>query len=328
MGEIQIQKKQSPRLKPKSLAFYTIGLVILGYLIYRLDVSTIGQSFKTIGTGIFYIYLAFIPRLILGTLCIHNLIHRKVSFWTTLYNQLTGNSYNNIIPLAGLGGEPYKIQHFSKYVGIEFATKAIVRDRMIHMLTGTLFSSLSAFTMVSLIELETELRLAILIIASVLLAFSIAAIFLTISSAPVKFSGFILKKLKFLEKFESERLSKRRFLLSFIFKLGARSMSMLEVAVILTLLGYSASFTNVITVTSMLSLSASIFFIVPQGMGVNEGGTSWAFVLLGLDASVGFSLGLIRRARIISFALLGIIIQLIAVSYKKLTVSVEKVHTE
>lgn len=311
--------RRKPRLKPKSLIFYSIGVGILGYLIYNLDISTIGQSFTTIGWGIFWIYLAFIPRLTLSTLCVRNLLHGKVSFWYAVYNQLTGNSWNNIIPAAGLGGEPYKIQHFSQRVGIEFATKAVVRDRLIHMLTGTLFSSVSAFIMISLVPIEDELKYTIIGVASFLLIFSVAAMFVTISTAPMKFSGFILKKLKFLEQFEIDRLSKRRFLLSFILKFGARSFSMLELAVILTLLGYDASFTNVITVASMLSLSASVFFIVPQGMGVNEGGTSWAFVLLGLDASVGFSVGLIRRARIISFALLGVIIQVIALIYKKIS---------
>ncbi len=70
------------------------------------------------------------------------------------------------------------------------------------------------------------------------------------------------------------------------------------------------TFIEVLTVSGALFMSVSLGFFVPQGMGVNEYSMSYGFVLIGLDAALGLSGGLLRRARIIFWALLGVTLHL------------------
>ncbi len=284
-----------------------------------MDVGTIGEALASVGGKIFFVFLAAMPWIFMDTMSIYNLTHYRVPFFHTLFNQLTGNGYNAIIPLAGLGGEPYKVQHFSKWLELDFATRAIVQDRLLHMLSGTMYSSLTAFALLFIAPLETEIYSIVLITAVVFLVYSLLAMWVTLSSAPTKFSGFILKKLKFLNEYRHERLSKRRFFLSFSFKMASRFLSMLEIYVIFLVLGFDPTFIEVLTVSGALFLSVSLGFFVPQGMGVNEYSMSYGFVWIGLEASLGLTAGLLRRARIIFWALLGVALHLGSEAIKRLT---------
>ena len=69
--------------KNKTLIFYILGLGILVFLIYRLDVSTIGYALKSVGTKIFFVFFAAIPWMLMDTLSIYNLTHFKVPFFHT-----------------------------------------------------------------------------------------------------------------------------------------------------------------------------------------------------------------------------------------------------
>ncbi len=298
------------KFKHKALLFYILGLGVLAYLIYRMDVNTVAEALSSVGGNIVFVFLAAIPWMFMDTMSIYNLTHFKVPFFHTLFNQLSGNGYNAIIPLAGLGGEPYKVQHFTRWLELDFATRAIIQDRLLHMLSGTMYTSITAFALLFIAPLEPEVYSIVLITAIVFLLYSFLAMWVTISSAPTKFTGFILKKLKFLDQYRHERLSKRRFLVSFGFKMASRFLSMLEIYVIFRVFGMDPTFIEVFTVSGALFMSVSLGFFVPQGMGVNEYSMSYGFVLIGLDAALGLSGGLLRRARIIFWALFGVALHL------------------
>jgi uncharacterized membrane protein YbhN (UPF0104 family) len=85
---------------------------------------------------------------------------------------------------------------------------------------------------------------------------------------------------------------------------------MVELLVIFSILGYSPSIIDLTAVAGMISTSATLFFIIPQGLGVNEIGISSALALLTYPASLGITFGLIRRARMIFWALFGLALHL------------------
>lgn len=297
---------------------YVLGLGLLGYLIYRMDVSTIGEALSSVGWRIIFVFFAAIPWMFMDTMSIYNLTHFKVPFFHTLFNQLTGNGYNAIIPAAGLGGEPYKVNHFTRWLKIDFATRAIIQDRLLHMLSGTMWSSLTAFALLFIAPLEPEIYIIVLATAVVFFIYSIAAMWVTLSNAPSKVSGFILTRLKFLEQYQHEKLSRKRFLLSFAFKMASRVLSMVEIWVIFLVLDLNPGFIEVLTVSGALFMSVSLGFFVPQGMGVNEYSISYGFVLIGLSEVLGLTGGLLRRARIIFWALFGVALHLISAGINQL----------
>ena len=84
-------------------------------------------------------------------------------------------------------------------------------------------------------------------------------------------------------------------------------------------LGLAPEFSSIITVSAFISMSGVIFFIIPQGLGVSEASVSTAFVFLGLGASVGLIFGLVRRARVIFWALLGVAIHVTILIIRKVS---------
>jgi hypothetical protein len=149
-------------------------------------------------------------------------------------------------------------------------------------------------------------------------------IWFTLSNAPSKISGLILKKLKFLQEFENEQLPFKRFLISLSFKMISRFLYLFEIYVIFQVLGISPTLQEVVLVGAMLMMSVSIFFFMPQGIGVNEVGISGAIVLLGYGATMGLTFGLLRRGRNLFWGILGVALHLGVVLWKRFSEPTEE----
>ncbi|MFB6307387.1 MAG: lysylphosphatidylglycerol synthase transmembrane domain-containing protein [Flavobacteriales bacterium] len=311
------EKQPSSAKKYLNILLYIVGLSILGYFVSQMGFEAIGKSLSKIGWGFIWVFLTFIPRVFFNTLCVYNIIDKRVGFFYVMYNQITGNSYKTIIPLFGLGGEPYKIHHFTNWLPIEFASRSIVQDRMIHKLTGLLMSALTGGIMLMLVPIDEKFFYPLLLVILILFSLSIGLIFLTTSNAPSWFTGFVLKKLKIIENKEKAKLPPKKFFVSFTFKMLARSVFFLEAAIIFYLIGIKPGFTELVTVTAGLRLSGNIFFMIPQGLGVNEAAISWGFTLMGYSATAGLTLALVSRAKKVCMAILGLIVHLTSVLYLK-----------
>ena len=299
-------KKLTAIKNRSSLIFLFIGLLILAVLLYYLDFNVIRESFNIIGFKILIVFAVAILWIICNTLCIATLVDYKVPFHHLLYNQVTGDGYNVITPFAGLGGEPYKVKHLTNWLSLDKASEAIMRDRLIHSLSGIIYTSLTLWAVILFIQLETSFFFTFLVIGLVLTLFSALLSYLILSDKPERFLGFVLKKLRLLEEFRSKPLSHNLFYKALCFKLLGRVLNMIEFFVIFILLGMEPYILEIITVSAMLALSGTLLFIIPQGIGINEAGISGAFKLIGHSAELGLSVGLIRRARVLFWALLGI----------------------
>lgn len=294
-------------IKRKSnLVFLFIGVLVLIALLSYMDFSVIAESFNQLGKKIGIVFVVPIFWIVCNVLCVSTLIQHRVPFWSLMYNQITGDAYNVITPFAGLGGEPYKIKHLTNWLSLDEASELAMRDRLIHSLSGILYTGLTLWVVVLFVNLETSFFLTFSTFATVLTLAATLLGFLILSEAPNKFLGVILKKLKLLKDFRSNPLKKSIFLKALVYKLLGRALNMIEFLVILYLLGMQPTFLEIATISAMLSLSGTLLFIIPQGIGVNEAGISGAFKLIGQPIELGLGVGLIRRARVLFWALFGI----------------------
>lgn len=309
---------KASRIKQRtSIFFLFIGLVILGTLLYYMDFSVIAKSFNLVGAKIFFVFAVAIIWIICNTLCVSTLVGHRIAFHHLLYNQVTGDGYNVITPFAGLGGEPYKVTHLANWLTLEEASETIMRDRLIHSLSGIIFTCMTLWAVVIFLPLEQSFFYTFTIIGTVLSIFSFIYSYIILSSAPEKLLGTLLKKLNVLKNFRSNPLERTIFLQALFFKILGRIANMLEFVVIFLLLGIDPVLLDIVTISAMLALSGTLLFIIPQGIGVNEAGISGAFKLIGQSVDVGLTVGLIRRARVLFWALLGVGIHLLTLVIKK-----------
>ena len=271
-----------------------------------MDTQIIVKSFELVGAKIFLVFAVALLWIICNTLCISTLLKHQIPFHNLLYNQITGDAYNVITPFAGLGGEPYKVTHLTNWVSIDTASEAIFRDRLIHSLSGLMYTGIMTLVVVTFMPLEQKLFFAFAGIGLLLTIFSGLLSFLILSNVPNKFLGGLLKKLKLLENFRSNPLKRSTFIQALFLKLLGRVLNLLEFMMIFFLLGLQPAFLEIVTISAMLALSGTLLFIVPQGIGVNEAGISGAFKLVGRSADLGLSVGLIRRARVLFWAFFGV----------------------
>lgn len=302
--------------------FYLLGIVILSALVLNMDFAVVTESLSQVGNKVFLVFSVAIIWILANTMCIRTLVDKKVSFVDLLFNQMTGDAYNQIIPLAGLGGEPYKIKHLTQWLDWHTASRAIVVDRLIHATSGMLFSSLGVGAMLMFVdEIPSGYFIPLLIMAIFFALGSFVMVWLSLSKAPSKIAGYVLKKLKIVEEYRNDPIPARRFFQAFFFKFIGRAFNLVEIFVMFSLFNIEPSFISLLAVAGMVSMSATLFFIIPQGLGVNETGISLALGFLGFPAALGITFGLIRRARMIFWALFGVGLHVAVSVVKRFAVS-------
>lgn len=294
--------------KGTSVLFLLGGVALLGFLLSRMPINDLWTSLATIG-GRLWIVLAVAPFwFIFNAISLSVLIGKRVNFLDVYYNQLVGEAINTIVPLAGLAGEPYKAKHLSQWIPLSDASRAIVHNKIIHAISGPLFSGLCCLVTVVAVPLAQPLAMSITLAAVGMLTVAGVLLMVALSKAPDRLTTFVLTRLKFLGTYEQQRLEPRLLLVSLIHKMIGRTINLLEVVTILYLLGLPFTVGDVVAIEAFVTATAVLFVVVPQGIGVNEMGIAGAFALLGLPAPLALSFGIIRRARVIFWAIAGLVL--------------------
>lgn len=303
------------------IIFYLLGVVILCSMVFNMEIGVVTQSLREVGNKVFLVFSVALLWIFANTLCIRTLTQGKVPFPDLLFNQLTGDAYNTIIPLAGLGGEPYKIKHLTNWLDWHTASRAVVVDRLIHATSGMLFSAFAVGVTLLTIEVETKYFVPLAIVAGFFTVAAVGMIWLALSNLPSRFAGALLQKMKVVKEYRNEPIPAGRFFLAFGFKFTGRLFNLVELFAIFSILGFTPGLGELVAVAGMLATSATLFFIIPQGLGVNEAGISSALSFLGYTTALGLTFGLIRRARMIFWALFGVALHLAVSVVRKLALS-------
>lgn len=302
-----------------SFLFYLVGIGILLALIARLPFAAVVQTLNDVGIGAISTILLPFTWAVASAFGVAILIGPKynVGFRSILYSQITGDAFNTIIPLMGLGGEPYKAKYLSRFVPLGVASRAIVHSRLVHAMSGVLFTGVMMVLANITVELEAKIAMGLWLVAGLMFVLTGVLVWVTMSRLPSRATGFVLGKLKIERDYEHDLLTWRQMLLTLLFKIAARSLKLFELYVIFLLVGIQPTLGQVILVEAAIMASASLLFVVPQGLGVNEAGITAAFVMLGLPAHIGLTYGLIRRARVVVWGMIGLTIYVFGTMWQR-----------
>ncbi len=315
--EPQGKPKVSSIVKFKKFLPYVLGLGIIAALIFYVPLNLVADSLALIGSKVFLVFSVAILWIVTNSLCTRTLVQGKVPFIDLLYNHITGEAYNTILPLASMGGEPYRIQHLTSWLNLHTASRTVVVDRLIRAITGILFAATCLTLTLFMVELSNATFITIASLAAFHFVAGFAIIWVSLSQAPSKMVNVVLKKLKMVEEYRSEPIPPARFFEAMGYKFISRIFSLVEMYVIFSLLGYDPAMGDVITIAGFIAVSASVFFM-PAGLGVNELGIASALTILGYPAALIISFSIVRRASVIFWALLGVALHATVTVAKKL----------
>jgi len=213
---------------------------------------------------------------------------------------------NTVVPLAGIGGEPFKVKHLSRWLPLGEASQAIVLDRLIHAVSGLIYSSVLLFITIYLTPFSPSLKFSLMLAAGLLAVLGFVLMFFSFSKVPNQLTHFILKRFSSFEVLSQQKLPKITYAACLSYKLLGRVINLIEIYLILRLLGITVTPGRMAIVAAFIAASSLFINVIPQGLGVAEAGITGAFSLIGLAPHLGLTFGLIRRARIIFWALFGI----------------------
>lgn len=296
---------------------YSAGLLLLAWLVSRMPVGAIEQAFDQAGTGILFAFAAAPLWYAANAIGLGLLLDGRVRFRHLFYIQVVGEAMNTIVPLAGLGGDVFRARYLGNQVGTSLATRAVVEDRLVNVMSGPLFAGTAIALTIWLIPLDPAVVAGLTIASSALLAAGVALLGFVLSPYPSRWSAALIRRLTGQSDSPVQALRRGRLAGVLAAKMAGRLLNLIEIAIILRLLGLEANPALIVAIAGLLTASAVLFFFVPQGLGVNEAGIAGAFSMVGLAAPYGLAFGLIRRARVVIWAALGVTLHLSVLGWKR-----------
>ena len=323
--------QDTPLRKAATRVFFLIGLVGVGIMMWRLDITQVDwpnlvrhmpfwvPALLALWALIYAIHAATY-RLILGE------DGKSLHFWYLYKLTVTCFAINNVTPIGLAGGEPYRIMEMSPHVGAPKATASTLSFSLLYMLSHVLFGVTGCAVYFTLfVPSDDWARAAIFgVIGVAFAAFSALVLFgrrenliqrLFARLAQLPWAG------KYAEKFAREHAEslatvdreihyfhghKSRFYLTVLLEFVTRLMEAAEYYMIYWFLGQHIPYFHALFSLHLAALVGNALFIIPMQLGAREGGAVMALGWMGFPASLGVSASLLARIREIVFTVVGI----------------------
>jgi hypothetical protein len=299
---------QARRLPDWGKTIFSIaGLMLLAAALTFVPWEGVSRAIVRGGWGVLLVFIVPLGWLLANTAGLQAILGSSVPFPVLLYNRLVGEALNASIPMANLGGEPYKIFHLSRYTAVEKALPAVVSDKIVSVASGLIFSGAMLLIGAWLPGPIRQSAAGFMLPAGILSA--AAGVLLALAPAAPLLGSICSRLLRLVRRraVELPRLEAGVLLRALAWNLAGRALLLAEFAGFLWLLGGRfPDAASLVLLTGLTSLLGQVFFMIPQGLGVNEAGITGAMVLLGWGPDVGMAVALLRRGRMVFWAAVGL----------------------
>lgn len=302
------------------------GTALFAWLVWSVGPGEIWNGFRQIGWGLGWILvlggLRFAARAAAWTLCIEP--PHKLRFTDAFNAVVCGDALGNATPLGPFVGEPAKIACVRGRVPVTVALTALAIENVIYSLSVAAMIAAGAIALLVVsragltggIELPLELReFSEVAVACTVLLFATAgwilwrrpAVFGTLLPAG-RAGGSAVQKLRAVEREIFTFATRRRVVMIPLvaLELGFHALGVAEKHLTLWLIlgGPPALLTSFIVETADRLITVGFKF-VPFQVGVGEAGTGLITQVLGLGATPGVTLSIVRKARMGIWSLIG-----------------------
>ena len=323
--------------------FFSLGLALFAYLVYRVGVDEITAHILKAGWSFLYIILLWLFIYLLNTLAWRLVMSDRadgISFSRLFMVTVSGFTINTLTPGLMIGGEPYKVVALTNTFGSQHSLSAVVLYRMINLLghmllllTGLLTAILFLPLSSGVLSFAIVIGVAIMFIIQVTLSGHRDGVFERLMNV-VRSMKFLHRALDRLEKNKSSwkmmdevitstyRNQRSKFFLSVLLEYVTRIATGFEVYLILHGVGVEITPAAALLIYVAYSIIINIMFVIPMNLGVREGGLYLGLETLALPPVLGIYLGVVIRIREIFWILIGLLFILITSKLRDKVVSV------
>jgi uncharacterized protein (TIRG00374 family) len=310
-------------------ALLPLGVLALVVLIWQIGPDERAQLLHLVGTVKWW-FLAIVLQEVVahaantaGLLACLPLDRKKLGFLYTCAARLAGEGVNATMPTATVGGELLKISLLSRRAPASRVTAGISAAYASQALAQMLFTAAALPLALPALELPAELRglkwvIVLFVSGGVVATFFFANV--TRLGTFERLHGLfrwiglgkkgsrtheVTTKIDDAAR-DAREASPLGFALSVVFFFAGWAWGVVEVALVFYASGQPVDLVKCLAIESLSSFVDAVFFFVPGQMGTREIGLVGIVRGLGLGDALGLSLGLVRRARVIVWAGVGI----------------------
>ncbi len=319
--------RSSAPLRALVIAATILGVGLFAILVYSVGINEIVANITEFGFAGFAvicgIYLARIAaRATAWNLSVSG--QHSLTLRDTIPAVIVGEALSSMIPLGILVSGTAKALSVRKRVPLVVGLSSVATENIFYSFVTSAFLIIGALTLLKVFTLDN----AWVITINVLIA-GIGAVFLVLLVMVVRqwhfasglLDWFIRRRIGGMsfsnlrssaQRFEDliygfYRKYPRRFLPICLFETTYHALGVIEVYFILMQMS-SATFLNSFLLESVSRTITIVFKFVPFMIGVDEAGAHFVAETVGVGAAVGVTLAVIRKGRILFWALVGLLI--------------------
>jgi glycosyltransferase 2 family protein len=299
------------------------GLALFGWYVSRADLQAVGGVLSRLGwlapVALIPYFCVYVVDCIGWRFCLPAGL--KVPFITLFRIRWAGESVNNVLPSAYVGGETVKVYLLRKRgVAAQAGTTGAVVSKTAQSVAQLIVILLAAIAFLRLAGDRPGLLLGMLLVlggGAVILAGLFWMQRRGLFGSLLAVTAALHLRLRFLERRREKILEvdqaimgfyrhhRPRFYASTAFYLGGWLMDTLEIYLVAWLLGMPIAWPQALAVEGFTGVAKALGMWVPGSLGIQESGIVMLGRLAGLPDTLCIAYALLRRGREIIFAGIG-----------------------
>lgn len=308
------------------IVYFLIGVALLAVVILNVNLDEVTARLEQVGWGFAVVLAIYLAAFVVDTFTWQMTLASVPLDATWLYRtwrvRMVGEAFNNVMPAAGLGGEPVKAVMLKKSYGIGYreATASLILARTVNLIALIVFLIIGFAIMLMTPKLPASYQ-TVAGIGLAGLALGTLGAFAVQRTRFASLAGTWLTRSRIGKPVESilhhvhdmdARLvafyagHRRKFawavLLAFVnWMLGA-----LEVYYTLLLLGHPVSFAEAWMIEATAQLVRTGAFFIPAALGAQEAGLLLVCTAVTGAPAIGLAVAVVRRLREIVWIAWGV----------------------
>jgi hypothetical protein len=302
-----------------------LGLILFVYLIKQTGPAEILARVRVLGAGFALIIAISAVRQAARTLawlrCLTSEA-RRVGFLALWRARLAGEAIGELTAAGPLIAEPLKVISLGERMPLVAGAASLAVENLAYavsscamILAGTL-SLLAAFALSESLRAASLMALVAVLVIAIIIALAISRRWRALSRGAALMGQWLGRtefgetpRLRELETYVFDFYARRRadFLLVALCELSFHLAGVIEIYATLKLIGYYPSLLTAFILEAVNRIINIIFAFVPVVVGVDEAGTGLLTHTLGLGATAGVALAVIRKVRMFFWIALGLI---------------------
>lgn len=304
------------KLLPK-LALLGLGLTLLWLVVREFDLSEVAVQLRALGAGIVLVLaintLAYSIDTVSWQVTLPQVPLRLSGYWELWKIRMIGSSYNQTVPVVGIGGEPLKVILLKRSLGIGYRDSAasLIVFQTIKLLSLAAVAGGGYVVALALIGLPSSLRqvapIGVGVFAAVAITFFLFQRF-RLASVIVKLCRIgwlrtrLVRALSGVSEVEDRivrfyMMERARFATAFVLTTVHVILGAFEIYTTARLLGHPMSFWSAGVVVALVEVVKVGTFFIPISLGAQEGAMVLVVGAVTGNPTLGLSLAVVRRIR-------------------------------